>query len=145
MWRGHGQGRRMACMAAGYEVMADEDKNPQRREQGPRRQRLGRWSTGAPTDADGAAGQQGAGSSVGAARSTAQSEKPDMMQKYWWTSVLWAGVLVEYGERWYGTAQRCQMRWAGGDTQPGVETDRSLSRTSGGDIELRCPLEALGL
>ena len=31
-------------MAAGDEVMADEDKNPKRREQGPRRQRMGRWS-----------------------------------------------------------------------------------------------------
>ena len=52
-------------MAAGEEVMTVEDVNPQRREQGLRRQRLGRWSTGAPTDADVAAGRQGAGSSVG--------------------------------------------------------------------------------
>ena len=33
-------------------------------------------------------------------------------------------VLVEYDEWWYGTVQRCLMRWAGGDTQRGVETDR---------------------
>ena len=52
-------------MAAGDEVTTGEDMNPQRREQGPRRQRLGRWSTGPPMDADVAAGQQGAGSSVG--------------------------------------------------------------------------------
>ena len=52
-------------MAAGDEVMTVEDMNPLRREQGLRRQRLGRWSTGAPTDADVAARQQGAGSSVG--------------------------------------------------------------------------------
>ena len=97
-------------MAAGDEVMADEDKNPQRREQGPRRQLLGRLSTGAPTGADGTAGQQGSGSSVGAARSSAQSEKPDMMQKYWWTGVLWTAVVVEYSDPWYGTGQQCQMR-----------------------------------
>ena len=132
-------------MAAGHEVMADEDTNPPRREQGPQRRRLGRWSTGAPTGADGAARQQGAGSSVGAARSSAQSEKPDMMQTYWGAGVLWTGVLVEYSERWYGTGQRCQMRWTGGDTQRGVGTDRSWSRTSGSDMELRYPLEALGL
>ena len=48
-------------MAAGDEVMTVEDIDPQRREQGPRRQRLGRWGSGAPTDADVAAGQQGAG------------------------------------------------------------------------------------
>ena len=95
--------------------------------------------------ADGAPRQQGAGSSVGAARSSAQSEKPDMMQKYWWAGVLWTGVLVEYGERWYGTGQQCRMRRAGGDTQRGVETDRSRSRTSGDVMQLRCPLEALGL
>ena len=53
-------------------------------------------------------------------------------------------VSVEYSKRWYGTGQRCLMRWAGGDTQSGVETDRGRSRTSGGDMELRCPLEALG-
>ena len=52
-------------MAAGDEVITVEDMNPQRREQGPRRQRLGRWSTGAVTDANVAAGQQGARSSVG--------------------------------------------------------------------------------
>ena len=54
-------------------------------------------------------------------------------------------VLVEYGKRWYGTGQRCHMRWAGGDTQHGVETDNGRSRSFGGDMELRCPLEALGL
>ena len=95
-------------MAAGDEVMADEDKNPQRRGQGPR---LGRCNTGAQTDADRAAGQQGAGISVGAARGLAQSEKPDTMQKYYWAAVLWTGVLVEYSERWSGNRQRCQMRF----------------------------------
>ena len=64
----------MTSMAAGDEAMAVEDMNPQRREQGPRRQRLRRWSTGAPMDADGTAGQQGA-------RSWAQSKKPDLRQK----------------------------------------------------------------
>ena len=132
-------------MAAGDGVMADEDMNPQRREQGLRPKRLEQWSTGAPTGVDAAAGQQGAGSFVGAARSLVQSEKPDLMQKYWWTGVLWTGVLVEYGERWYGTGQRCQMRLAGGDTQRGVGIDRSRSRTAAGDMELRCPLESLGL
>ena len=135
----------LASMAAREDVMADEDKKPDRREQATRRQRLGRWCTGALTGADGAAGQQGAGSFVGAHRSSAQSEKPDMMQKYWWTGVLWTGVLVEYGERWYGTRQPCQMRWPSRHTQRGVVTDRSRSRTSGGDMELRCPLQALGL
>ena len=41
--------------------MTVEYMDPQRREQGPGRQPLGRWGTGAPTDADVAAGQQGAG------------------------------------------------------------------------------------
>ena len=45
-------------MAAGDEVMTAEDMNPQTTEQDPQ---LGRWSTGAPTDADVVAGQQGAG------------------------------------------------------------------------------------
>ena len=46
---------------------------------------------------------------MGAAGSSAQSEKPDVMQKYWCTGVLWTVVLVEYGERWCGTGQRCQI------------------------------------
>ena len=54
-------------------------------------------------------------------------------------------ALVEYGERWYGTGQQCLMRWAGRDTERGVKTDRGRSRTSGGDMELTCPLKALGL
>ena len=87
-------------MAAGDEVMTDADNNPQRREMGQRRQRLGWWSTGAPTGASGAAGQQDAGSSLGAARSSAEVEKPDLMPKYWWTGELWTRVLVGYGERW---------------------------------------------
>ena len=62
---GHSQRSRMFSMAAGDNVMTVEDRNPQRREQGPWRQRLGRWSTGAPTDVDVAAGQQAAVSSVG--------------------------------------------------------------------------------
>ena len=63
--------------------------------------------------------------------------KPELMQKQL--------VLVEYGEPWYGTGQRCLMRSAGRGTQPGVETDRGWSRTPGADKELRCPLEAQGL
>ena len=85
----------MTSMAAGDEVMADTDKNTQRRELGPRQQRGGRRSAGAPTGADGAAGQQDAGSSVGAACSSAENEKPDMREKYWWTGVL---------ECWWSTA-----------------------------------------
>ena len=54
-------------------------------------------------------------------------------------------VLVEYGERWYATGQRCLMGWAGGDTQRGVETDSGRSRTAGGDMERRCPVEGVGL
>ena len=54
--------------------MADTDENPPRRELGPRRQRMERRSTEAPTGADGAAGQRDAGSTVGTANSAAQSE-----------------------------------------------------------------------
>ena len=32
-------------------------------------------------------------------------------------------VLVEYGERWYGTGQVCLMRWACGVAQRGVSND----------------------
>ena len=81
-WRGHGRRWWVATMAARDVVMADTDENPQRREPGPRPQRLGRRSTGAPMGADGAAGKRDAGSTVGAAYSAAQSEKPDMMPKY---------------------------------------------------------------
>ena len=54
---------------------------------------------------DSPAGQQDAGSQVGAAYSLAQSGKPDMMPKYWWTGVLYwcAG----------GVRQRCRMRRRG--------------------------------
>ena len=41
-----------------------------------------------------------------ASRSSAQSEKPDMMKMCCWAGVLWSGVLVEYSERWYGTGQQ---------------------------------------
>ena len=54
-------------------------------------------------------------------------------------------VLVEYGKRLYGTGQRCLMHWAGGETERGVETDSGRWSTSGGDMELGCPLDALGL
>ena len=47
-------------MAAGDEGRTVEDMDPPRRDQGPRRQCLGRWGTGALTDAGVAAGQQGA-------------------------------------------------------------------------------------
>ena len=63
-----------------------------------------------------AAGRRNLRGPQSAARSSAQSEKPDWMQKRL--------VLVEYGKRWYGTRQPCLMRWAGGDSQRGVETDR---------------------
>ena len=39
---GHGRRWLVASMAVGDVVMADTDKNPQRRELGPRRQLLGR-------------------------------------------------------------------------------------------------------
>ena len=68
--------------------MAEKDENPKRRERGPRRQRIELPSTGAQTGADGAAGQQDAGSTVGTAYSAAQSEKPDMMRKYRSSGVL---------------------------------------------------------
>ena len=139
--RGHRRRWWMASMAARDEVMAETDKNTQRRELGPRRQRLGRQSTGAPTGCDGAAGQQDAGSSVGATCSSAQSEKPDMMPKYCWTGVL---------ECWWSTAScgkelGSDTRCAGGDTQPGLVIGRNRSRTARGDMELSCPLEVLGL
>ena len=69
--------------------MADTDENPQRRELGPRRKRMERRSTGAPTGADGAAGQRDAGSNMHTANSAAQNEKPDMMLKYRWNGVLY--------------------------------------------------------
>ena len=139
--RGHGRRWWMASMAAGDEVMADTDKNTKRRELGPRRQRPGRRSTRAPTGANGAARQQDAGSFVGAACSSAQSEKPDMMAKYWSTGVL---------ECWWSTASSgketgSDTRCARGDTQRGVVTDRNRSRTARGDMELSCLLEVLGL
>ena len=70
-WQGHGRQWWVASMAAGDVVMADVDKNPQQRELGPRQQRLGRRSTGAPTGADGAAEQRDAGCTVGTAYSAA--------------------------------------------------------------------------
>ena len=88
-WQRHGWRWWVASMTAGDVVMADTDKNPQRREMGPRRQRPGRRSTGAPTGADGAARQQDAGSTVGAACSAAQSEKTDMVPEYRRTGVLY--------------------------------------------------------
>ena len=54
--------------------------------------------------------------------------RPDMMQRQL--------VLVKYDERWYGTGQRCLMRWAGEDTQRGVDTESGRSGTSAGDMEL---------
>ena len=98
-WRGHGRRWWVASMAAGDVVMADTVNNPQRRELGPRRQRLGRRSTGAPTRADGAGGQWGAGSTVGAAYGAAQGKKPDMIPGTGGLGYR-TGVLVEYGEWW---------------------------------------------
>ena len=67
---------------------------------------------------------------MSAARSSAQSGKPDLMHKYFWTGVLWTGVLLEYGEWWYGTGERCQMRWAGRDTErrDGQEPVKNIRR-----------------
>ena len=70
-------------------VIADKEENPVQREVGPRRQRMVRQSTGAPTGADGAAGQRDAGGTVGTAYSASQSEKPDMLPKYSWNGVLY--------------------------------------------------------
>ena len=74
---------------------ADTGENPQRREQGPRREQMERRSTGAQRGADRAAGQWDAGRDVGTANSVGQNEKPDMMLKYRWSGVLYwsaAGV-----------------------------------------------------
>ena len=61
---------------------ADTGENPQRREQGPRREQMERRSTGAQMGADGAAGQRDAGRDVGTANSVGQNEKTNMMLKY---------------------------------------------------------------
>ena len=67
--------------------MADKGEDPQRREQGPRREQMERRSTGAHTGADGAAGQRDAGRDVGTASSVGQNEKANMMLKYRWNGV----------------------------------------------------------
>ena len=69
--------------------MADTDENPKRMKLGPRRKRMERRSTAAPTDSDRAPGRWDAGSTVGTANSAAESEKPDMMLKYRWNGVLY--------------------------------------------------------
>ena len=69
--------------------MADTDENPKRGEVGQRRQQIERRSTGAPTGADRAAGQQDTGSTEGTANGAAQSEKPDMMPKYRLNGILY--------------------------------------------------------
>ena len=69
--------------------MADADENPQRRELGPRPQRMEQRGKGVPTGADRAAWQQDACSTMGTTNSAAQSEKPDMMPKYRWNGVLY--------------------------------------------------------
>ena len=63
-------------------VMADTDKNPERRAQGQRRGREGmeRRSTGAQTGADETPRQRDAGRVVGTASSGGQKEKPGVMQ-----------------------------------------------------------------
>ena len=62
--------------------MEDTGENPQRREQGPRREQMERRSTGAQTGADRVAGQRDAGRDVGTANSVGQNEKTNMMLKY---------------------------------------------------------------
>ena len=58
-------------------------------ELGPQRKRMERQGTGAPTGADGGAGQGEAGSTVSTANSAVQSKKPDMMPKYRSNGVLY--------------------------------------------------------
>ena len=89
--RGAGAQERAGTRPAvvGDVVMADTGENPQRKEQGPRRKRKERRSTGAQTGADRAARQPDAGRDVGTANSAEQNEKPDMMLKYRWTGVLY--------------------------------------------------------
>ena len=79
--RGAGAQERAGTRPAvvGDVVMADTDENPQQREMGAPRKRIERPSTGAPTGADGAAGQRDAGRDVGTENSAAQNEKPDMI------------------------------------------------------------------
>ena len=75
--------------------MADTGENPQRREQGPRREQMERRSTGAQTGADGAAGRRDAGRDVGTANSVGQNEKTNMILKYRWNGVqYWSAVGV---------------------------------------------------
>ena len=69
--------------------MADTGENPQLREQGPRRERMERRTTGAQTGADGAAGQREAGCDVGTTNSVGQIEKANMMLKYRCNGVLY--------------------------------------------------------
>ena len=88
-WRDTASGGGRPALQRGVVVKADTSKNPQRRERGLRRQRLELPSTGAPTGADGAAGQRDAGNTGGAANSAAQNKKPEMMPKYTWTGVLY--------------------------------------------------------
>ena len=82
------QGRAGTWSAVEGDVgMADTGENPQRREQGPRREQMERRSTGAQTDADGAAGQRDTGRVIGTADSVGQNEKTDTMLKYRWNGV----------------------------------------------------------
>ena len=67
--------------------MAATGENPQRREQGPRREQMERRSTEAQTGADRAAGQRDAGRVLGTAKRVGQKEKTNMMLKYRWNGV----------------------------------------------------------
>ena len=82
--RGAGEQVRAGTRPAvvGDVVMGDTGENPQRREQGPRRKRMERRSTGAQAGADGAAWQREAGLDLGTGNSAEQNEMPDMMLKY---------------------------------------------------------------
>ena len=69
--------------------MADTGENPQRRDQGPRREGMERRILGAQMGADEAAGQRNAGRDVGTTNSVGQNEGPDMMLKYRLNGVLY--------------------------------------------------------
>ena len=109
--------------------MADTGENPQRREQGPRRERMERRSIGAQMGVDRAAGQRDAGCDVGTANSVGQNEEPDMMLKYSWNGVLyWSAGGVRRA------AARSRAALPGAPAGILSMGSRPL-RTAGGDVE----------
>ena len=89
----------MASRAAGDEEMAVKDMNPQRRSAATAAGTVKYGSADGCGRSGRAAGRSKFRGPQSATRRSAQSEKPDLMHRYWWTGVLWAGVLVEYGEQ----------------------------------------------